>query len=84
MQSPYYNYGSSSRNWWPGNKNCVEYFTLSDLWDSLYEWSAYGASTNVALPNGETVVQYFAPYLSAIQLYTNEMCMLPARLFTYI
>ncbi|XP_078161596.1 uncharacterized protein LOC144556957 [Carex rostrata] len=79
FKSPYYNYGSSSRNWWPDNKNCVEYFTLSDLWDSLYEWSAYGASTNVVLPNGETLVQYFAPYLSAVQLYTNEMCMLPAR-----
>ncbi|KAJ3680322.1 hypothetical protein LUZ60_016600 [Juncus effusus] len=54
----------------PGS-NITKWFRLSDLWDQYYEWSAYGAGTDVHLPNGETVVQYYVPYLSALQLYTS-------------
>lgn len=52
----------------PGS-NTVKWFRLVDLWDQYYEWSAYGAGTHVQLSTGETVVQYYVPYLSAIQLY---------------
>ncbi|KAI3454262.1 hypothetical protein Pfo_010925 [Paulownia fortunei] len=48
----------------------IEYFILEDLWQCYDEWSAYGAGIPVALNGRETVVQYYAPYLSAIQLYT--------------
>jgi len=58
--------------WQPLGKDKVEYFTLQDLWDCYYEWSAYGAGTPVMLEDGETVTQYYVPYLSAIQLYTNK------------
>ncbi|KAJ3682249.1 hypothetical protein LUZ60_014822 [Juncus effusus] len=51
------------------------------MWDSLYEWSAYGAGTDVQLPDGEMVVQYFVPYLSAIQLYTAGKNLTTSRSF---
>ncbi|XP_059280930.1 uncharacterized protein LOC132034543 [Lycium ferocissimum] len=48
-----------------------EYFTLKDLWDCYEEWSAYGVGAPICLKNDdETVTQYYAPYLSAIQIYT--------------
>ncbi|XP_066345550.1 uncharacterized protein [Miscanthus floridulus] len=49
----------------------VKAFYLGDLWNRFYEWSACGVGTSVCIAPGETVVQYFVPYLSAIQLYTN-------------
>ncbi|KAK2979162.1 hypothetical protein RJ640_029775 [Escallonia rubra] len=58
--------------WRPVKKGITEYFTLGDLWECYDEWSAYGAGTPVALNNGENVVQYYVPYLSAIQIYVNK------------
>ncbi|OIW11941.1 hypothetical protein TanjilG_02148 [Lupinus angustifolius] len=56
-----------------GLKTCdVEYqsyFDLNDLWESFKEWSAYGAGVPLLLDQEESVVQYYVPYLSAIQLY---------------
>ena len=50
------------------------YFCLDDLWESFREWSAYGAGVPLVLNGGESVIQYYVPYLSAIQLYAD-----PAR-----
>nr|CAD1844322.1 unnamed protein product [Ananas comosus var. bracteatus] len=58
--------------WQTPGAETVKYFNLGELWDQYYEWSAYGAGTRVRLPDGETLVQYYVPYLSAIQLYTNK------------
>ncbi|KAJ4713724.1 Protein of unknown function (DUF789) [Melia azedarach] len=58
--------------WQPLDKDIVEYFTLEDLWNCYYEWSAYGAGTPVVLNNSEEIMQYYVPYLSAIQIYTNK------------
>ncbi|KAK3027618.1 hypothetical protein RJ639_042371 [Escallonia herrerae] len=58
--------------WQPVKKGITKYFTLSDLWECYDEWSAYGAGTPVVLNNGENVVQYYVPYLSAIQIYVNK------------
>ncbi|KAK3015959.1 hypothetical protein RJ639_007072, partial [Escallonia herrerae] len=60
-----------NRQWQPVKKGITEYFTLGDLWECYDEWSAYGAGTPVVL-NGENVVQYYVPYLSAIQIYVNK------------
>ncbi|GJN37541.1 hypothetical protein PR202_gb26511 [Eleusine coracana subsp. coracana] len=48
----------------------LPFFTLCDLWDSFTECSAYGTAVPIVL-NGcrEEIVQYYVPYLSAIQLY---------------
>lgn len=48
------------------------YFSLADLWESFEEWSAYGAGVPLVLNGGDCVVQYYVPYLSAIQLYTDS------------
>ncbi|KAF0930748.1 hypothetical protein E2562_034937 [Oryza meyeriana var. granulata] len=62
----------SSDSWHHTEMDSVEYFNLADLWEQYYEWSAYGAGTTVQLYGGERVVQYYVPYLSGIQLYTNK------------
>ncbi|RRT71513.1 hypothetical protein B296_00001876 [Ensete ventricosum] len=47
------------------------YFCLGDLWESFKEWSAYGAGVPLLLNGSDSVVQYYVPYLSAIQLYVD-------------
>ncbi|RVX08567.1 hypothetical protein CK203_014062 [Vitis vinifera] len=54
--------------WHPWEREKVEYFTLGDLWNCFDEWSAYGAGVPILLNNNETLVQYYVPYLSAIQI----------------
>lgn len=49
------------------------YFVLGDLWESFKEWSAYGAGVPLILNDSDSVVQYYAPYLSGIQIYGNSM-----------
>ncbi|XP_024394749.1 uncharacterized protein [Physcomitrium patens] len=57
-----------SNRWF--NPEETPYFNLGDLWDSFDEWSAYGAGVPLTLNGDESVVQYYVPYLSALQLYT--------------
>uniref|UniRef100_I1KF43 DUF789 family protein n=2 Tax=Glycine max TaxID=3847 RepID=I1KF43_SOYBN len=61
-----------NRLWHPWEREAVEYFTLGDLWNRFHEWSAYGAGVPITLSNGETLVQYYVPYLSAIQIFTSN------------
>nr|KYP43064.1 hypothetical protein KK1_035507 [Cajanus cajan] len=56
----------------PLSKDTIAYITLKDLWDCYNEWSAYGAGIPLMLDSGDTVMQYYVPYLSAIQIYTNK------------
>ncbi|KAF4382529.1 uncharacterized protein LOC115699650 [Cannabis sativa] len=58
--------------WHPWEREKVEYFTLADLWGCYDEWSAYGAGVPIALDQEETLVQYYVPYLSAIQIFTSN------------
>ncbi|EFJ27285.1 hypothetical protein SELMODRAFT_66841, partial [Selaginella moellendorffii] len=59
------------KRWRPANVESIPFFTLGDLWDSFDEWSAYGAGVPLVLNGKEEVVQYYVPYLSALQLYTR-------------
>ncbi|KAL5226259.1 hypothetical protein ABZP36_014524 [Zizania latifolia] len=45
------------------------HFFLRDVWEAYREWSAYGAGVPLLLDGCDGVVQYYVPYLSAIQLY---------------
>ncbi|KAL4311450.1 hypothetical protein GQ457_01G021540 [Hibiscus cannabinus] len=47
------------------------YFELKDLWESFKEWSAYGAGVPLLLNGSDSVMQYYVPYLSGIQLYID-------------
>lgn len=48
------------------------YFVLGDLWESFKEWSAYGVGVPLILNDSDSVVQYYVPYLSGIQLYGDS------------
>ncbi|PPD78195.1 hypothetical protein GOBAR_DD24886 [Gossypium barbadense] len=47
-----------------------EGYSLSEVWESYSEWSAYGVDVPIVLNNGDCVVQYYSPSLSAMQIYT--------------
>ncbi|KAK2379812.1 hypothetical protein QL285_067574 [Trifolium repens] len=62
-----------NRLWQPFcDRELVEYFGLSDLWNCFNEWSAYGVGVPINLKNEDTLVQYYVPYLSAIQIFTSN------------
>ncbi|CAM8893910.1 unnamed protein product [Rhodiola kirilowii] len=58
--------------WHPSGKEKVECFTLADLWNCYDEWSAYGAGVPITLDDSDALVQYYVPYLSAIQIFTTR------------
>lgn len=63
---------SALNKWWqPSEAESAEYFSLGDLWDHYNESSVYGTGVPIRLNTGETVVQYYVPYLSALQIYTS-------------
>ncbi|XP_062189812.1 uncharacterized protein LOC133892853 [Phragmites australis] len=67
---------TSMRDWRSGDAmNSPPYFCLGDLWDAFKEWSFYGAGVPLVLNGSDSVIQYYVPYLSAIQLYAD-----PSRL----
>ncbi|KAI3825049.1 hypothetical protein L1987_06525 [Smallanthus sonchifolius] len=49
------------------------YFVLDDLWESFKEWSAYGAGVPLILDGTDSVIQYYVPYLSGIQIYGDPL-----------
>ncbi|KAL4612653.1 hypothetical protein ACB092_08G216200 [Castanea dentata] len=65
-------FGQSSESC--SENDMVGCFSLSDVWEFYVEKSLYGASVPILLNNGESVVQYYAPSLSAIQIYTTKPC----------
>lgn len=53
------------------NAEFPPFFVLGELWESFREWSAYGAGVPLVLNNKDSVVQYYVPYLSGIQIYSQ-------------
>lgn len=66
--------------WQPANKHKVDFYYLEHLWQSYQEWSACGVGVPLRLKNGESVTQYYTPYLSAIQLFTTKALSAPRSL----
>ncbi|XP_059452964.1 uncharacterized protein LOC132184399 [Corylus avellana] len=60
---------TTMRGWKTCDVEFQPYFMLNDLWETFKEWSAYGAGVPLVLDEGDSVVQYYVPYLSGIQLY---------------
>ncbi|KAL7086859.1 hypothetical protein ACP275_13G028400 [Erythranthe tilingii] len=58
--------------WHPWERENIDYFTLGDLWTSFDEWSACGAGIPIVSDDGQNLIQYFVPYLSAIQIFTSN------------
>nr|XP_011461763.1 PREDICTED: uncharacterized protein LOC101293279 isoform X2 [Fragaria vesca subsp. vesca] len=62
---------TSIRGWRTHEPESHPFFVLGDLWESFKEWSAYGAGVPLLLNGSDSVIQYYVPYLSAIQLYVD-------------
>ncbi|GAB4850840.1 hypothetical protein Ancab_030141 [Ancistrocladus abbreviatus] len=69
---------TSMRGWRTQEGVSQPYFVLGDLWESFKEWSAYGAGVPLLLNGSDSVVQYYVPYLSGIQLYIDPTKPAPA------
>ncbi|KAM0030356.1 hypothetical protein Hdeb2414_s0018g00536181 [Helianthus debilis subsp. tardiflorus] len=54
-----------------GLKN-KEDIKLQDVWEAYDEWSSCGVGISVILESGESIVQYYVPYLSAIQIFIKK------------
>lgn len=63
---------TTMRGWRRSDGELQPYFLLGDLWESFKEWSAYGAGVPLILNDSDCVVQYYVPYLSAIQIYCES------------
>ncbi|XP_058076753.1 uncharacterized protein LOC131225266 [Magnolia sinica] len=63
---------TSMRGWRNCDAELYPYFSLGDLWESFKEWSVYGAGVPLVLNGSDSVVQYYVPYLSGIQLYVDS------------
>ncbi|KAL5063684.1 hypothetical protein RYX36_025421 [Vicia faba] len=62
-----------SRSFRTCSEEVPPYFVLGDLWESFREWSAYGAGVPLVLNDKDSVVQYYVPYLSGIQIYAHTV-----------
>lgn len=60
------------RGWRTCDIEFEPYFVLGDLWESFKEWSAYGVGVPLILNDCDSVVQYYVPYLSGIQIYSDS------------
>ncbi|THF95886.1 hypothetical protein TEA_024394 [Camellia sinensis var. sinensis] len=60
---------TTMRGWRTCDVEFQPHFVLGDLWESFKEWSAYGTGVPLVLDDSDRVVQYYVPYLSAIQIY---------------
>ncbi|KAJ0632649.1 hypothetical protein HanLR1_Chr17g0667511 [Helianthus annuus] len=61
------------RGWRTSDPECQPYFVLGDLWEAFKEWSAYGAGFPLMLDDTDSVIQYYVPYLSGIQIYGDPL-----------
>ena len=71
-------------------KDMVGCFSLSEVWKFYVEKSFYGSAVPILLNDGDTVVQYYAPSLSAIQIYTTKpsasfrCCLIKVFIFVFL
>ncbi|PON86973.1 hypothetical protein TorRG33x02_172200 [Trema orientale] len=63
---------TTMKGWRPRDVESRPFFVLGDLWESFMEWSAYGAGVPLILNDSDSVVQYYVPYLSGIQVYGDS------------
>ncbi|KAL8149130.1 uncharacterized protein LOC141708592 [Apium graveolens] len=61
----------NGRGWRSREAGLRPFYYLGDLWESLKEWSVYGAGVPMIIKDTDSVVQYYVPYLSGLQLYVD-------------
>ncbi|KAA8549119.1 hypothetical protein F0562_000803 [Nyssa sinensis] len=70
---------ASGKGWRTREAELHPYYCLGDLWESFREWSVYGVGVPLLLNGRDSIIQYYVPYLSGIQLYIDPLKR-PARL----
>ncbi|PON94194.1 hypothetical protein TorRG33x02_099320 [Trema orientale] len=61
-----------SKGWRPCDVEARPFFVLGDMWVNFKEWSTYGVGVPLILNVYDSVVQYYIPYLSSIQIYGDS------------
>lgn len=62
---------TTMRAWKNRGREVQPFFILGDLWESFREWSVYGVGVPLPWNGSDSVVQYYVPSLSGIQLYVD-------------
>ncbi|KAK2965217.1 hypothetical protein RJ640_019972 [Escallonia rubra] len=47
------------------------FYCLGDLWETFREWSVYGVGVPLLLNGKDSIIQYYVPFLSGMQLYVD-------------
>ncbi|KAG5567787.1 hypothetical protein RHGRI_003088 [Rhododendron griersonianum] len=61
----------NGKGWRTRESDVQPYYCLGDLWESFREWSVYGAGVPLLLNGKDSIMQYYVPFLSGIQLYVD-------------
>lgn len=61
----------NGKGWRTQESDVQPYYCLGDLWESFREWSVYGAGVPLLLNGKDSIMQYYVPFLSGIQLYVD-------------
>ncbi|XP_059625627.1 uncharacterized protein LOC132268799 [Cornus florida] len=64
---------SSGRDWRTHEAELQPFYCLEDLWESYREWSVYGVGVPLLLNGKDSIMQYYVPFLSGIQLYIDPL-----------
>ncbi|KAM7495827.1 hypothetical protein LguiA_020241 [Lonicera macranthoides] len=64
---------ASVRGWPTRESELNPFYCLGDLWESFREWSVYGVGVPLLLNGRDSIIQYYVPYLSGIQLYIDPL-----------
>uniref|UniRef100_A0A5B7BKY5 DUF789 domain-containing protein n=1 Tax=Davidia involucrata TaxID=16924 RepID=A0A5B7BKY5_DAVIN len=64
---------ASVRGWRTREAELHPYYCLGDLWESFREWSVYGVGVPLLLNGRDSIIQYYVPFLSGIQLYIDPL-----------
>ncbi|KAL8094490.1 hypothetical protein AgCh_036135 [Apium graveolens] len=63
----------NDREWRSREAGLQPFYHLGDLWESLKEWSAFGAEVPLIIKGTDSVIQYYVPYLSGVQIYIDPL-----------
>ncbi|CAK9135055.1 unnamed protein product [Ilex paraguariensis] len=63
----------SVRGWRTRDAESQPFYSLGDLWESFGEWSVYGVGVPLLLNGKDSIIQYYVPFLSGIQLYVDPL-----------
>ncbi|KAK3020561.1 hypothetical protein RJ639_046911 [Escallonia herrerae] len=61
----------NARGWRTREPELHPFYCLGDLWETFREWSVYGVGVPLLLNGKDSIIQYYVPFLSGMQLYVD-------------